>query len=953
MNLSDFQQFASQQDVDTSILHELSELIEEFVGGLQDTTRSSDVALVALQEQFYALLFANGFAATKIDSLWEYAQKVESPPVTFNPELFTSESEPSSFVADESSKVLVSMAELSDHGELHVSATVNEAAQVRMLGRYTDICLLGVGGMGEVRRVRDQDLNCNLAMKIIHKRLVHSGSNEHRFRQEAQIVSQLQHPNILPIHELGRLPDGRLYFTMQEIRGRSFSKVIREVHQVSLHGEWRVSSSGWSFRRVIDAFRQVCEAISYANQKGVIHRDLKPSNIMVGEFGEVLAVDWGLAKLIGKEDFSDDTDALQVTGRHETHFGIVQGTPAYMSPEQARGEVRHLDHRSDIYSLGAILYEILTGRAPYEGKTASHILQLVKDGPPEPVRELYQNKVTSPSDLRVIESLSMGDSLPTELVDACEKAMARDPVQRFQRAQSLAQIIQDWLDGAKKREQALKVVQRALETNKEEHRLIQQAKQLRVESEKLLQGVKAYESEDKKIAAWEKQDKALELAQQASFQKTLREQLLQGALTHKPDLPEAHAALANHYRLLHQRAERERKDDYCQELYVRVQQHANFLPDSHLDKQSHFAYLKGDGVLQFVSDPPGADVWLEKYIEVGRRMIAKPVRYLGQSPLLNVRLPMGSYRLRVKLAGHHEVLYPFGIDRQGVWDSRHPQTQKGIALPPVGSLGVNDQYVPGGWFWSGGDPKSANSLPAQRVWVDGFIINQFLVTNREFIAFLNDLLLQGRKSDALAYVPRERAAQINDSGAQLYGLGDEGFYLRPDNEGDVWEMEYPVCFVNWVAVQAYSVWRTERDGHQWRLPFELEWEKASRGVDGRFYPWGLAFDPSWCCVRESFPGRPLPVVVDSFPVDNSPYDVRGMAGNMTEWMGSLYRKDGPEIDGHQFVEQTVSTPEEHAFFVIRGGGWSSMAKYARVAERGRALHHSRAGNLSFRLVRSV
>ena len=155
-----------------------------------------------------------------------------------------------------------------------------------------------------------------------------------------------------------------------------FGEAIEEVHGAVVNDRWRITSSGWSFRRLVDAFHDVCSAVAYAHSKGVLHRDLKPENIMLGEYGEVLVVDWGIAKVLGRRDHAaeaGDLDAVSTdrseAGAHATRMGQVAGTPAYMSPEQARGEIDRLDGRTDVYALGAILYEILTGRTAYEGNS--------------------------------------------------------------------------------------------------------------------------------------------------------------------------------------------------------------------------------------------------------------------------------------------------------------------------------------------------------------------------------------------------------------------------------------------------------------------------------------------------------------------------------------------------------------------------------------------------------
>ncbi|MBT3222502.1 MAG: serine/threonine protein kinase, partial [Proteobacteria bacterium] len=215
--------------------------------------------------------------------------------------------------------------------------------------RYRDLGVIGAGGMGQVKRVLDANLNRTVAMKVIRQRMAENPNVVMRFVEEAQVTSQLQHPGIVAVHELGRLEDGRHYFTMREVRGRTLSEVIFNVHQRR--------GDGWTFRRLIDAFHKVCEAVAFAHSRDVIHRDLKPDNVMLGEYGDVQVMDWGLAKVKG----SQECDALVVTARSQdsskdTRFGMVAGTPTYMAPEQAIGDHPHVDARSDVYALGSMLY---------------------------------------------------------------------------------------------------------------------------------------------------------------------------------------------------------------------------------------------------------------------------------------------------------------------------------------------------------------------------------------------------------------------------------------------------------------------------------------------------------------------------------------------------------------------------------------------------------------------
>ena len=249
------------------------------------------------------------------------------------------------------------------------------------------------GGMGVILKGHDPDLGRDLAFKVLRSDLAGKAGAVQRFVEEAQVGGQLQHPGIIPIHDLGRCADGRPFFAMKLVKGRTLADLLAERSAGGRFG----SSRG----RFLQFFQKVCEAIAYAHSKGVIHRDLKPSNVMVGSFGEVLVMDWGLAKVLPRGGVADELKASQTNGRRpavpveeepteiktarlgsgsETAAGSVMGTPSYMPPEQAGGELDKVDERADVFGLGAILCVVLTGDPPYRGETAEAVRLLAVRG---------------------------------------------------------------------------------------------------------------------------------------------------------------------------------------------------------------------------------------------------------------------------------------------------------------------------------------------------------------------------------------------------------------------------------------------------------------------------------------------------------------------------------------------------------------------------------------------
>ena len=311
--------------------------------------------------------------------------------------------------------------------------------------RYVHRGHLGSGGMGVVHRVLDTDLRRHLAMKVslgggdALDQAVDGGEPTllERFLEEAQVTGQLDHPGIVPLHELGIDDTGRVYFTMRLVKGLEMDRIFELA---------RKEKEGWNEERLIIALIRVCEAMAYAHSKGVIHRDLKPANLMAGRFGEVYVMDWGVAKVMGRETTQDrkraqDQHASIVRTRRaddsssdsaHTSHGTVFGTPAYMPPEQARGEIEQLDARSDVYSLGAILYHWITGSAPYcheSERVSIHTrLRWLIEGPPKAVRKL-------------------APKADQELVAVCEKAMAREPQDRYASMEALADDLRSFIVG--------------------------------------------------------------------------------------------------------------------------------------------------------------------------------------------------------------------------------------------------------------------------------------------------------------------------------------------------------------------------------------------------------------------------------------------------------------------------------------------------------------------------
>jgi serine/threonine-protein kinase len=315
---------------------------------------------------------------------------------------------------------------------------------------------------------------------------------------------------------------------------------------------------------------------------------------------------------------------------------------------------------------------------------------------------------------------------------------------------------------------------------------------------------------------------------------------------------------------------------------------------------------------------------------------------------------MGRYLAVVSRHGYTQTRIPLCVRRQEHVSHTPPghAAPRPIRLLRPDELGEDDVYVPCGWFWSGTDDASVRGrLPRRHLWADAFVIRRFPVTNAEYITWLDALVARGEEEEALARAPRYPGRDASP-GALIYGRRpDGGFCLIRDNAGDLWEPDAPVLMVRWEDAAAFCAWEAARTGLPWRLPLDLEREKAARGADGRRYPWGEVLDPSFTAMRLSHAGPPQPAPVSAYPTDESPYGVRGLAGNAMDWCQDVFRPEGPPVspEGLALPDPVSDGPSR----VCRGGGWFFVAGDCRAEVRWQVPPRTRREDCSFRLCRSI
>jgi len=780
--------------------------------------------------------------------------------------------------------------------------------------RYSTLETLGRGGMGRVVSAIDREIGRIVAVKTMAE--PDAGRPVvRRFMQEARITAQLEHPNIVPVYDLGALEDGQPYYTMRVVKKQSLGDVL---DRSDLRRQWPLV-------RLLGAFVQVCRALAYAHARGVLHGDIKPDNILLGDFGEVYLADWGLAKVHRDSSVRKTIKGSQPPPAYGSPTG---GTPGYLAPEVAHGRWSDVDQRSDLFALGVILYEILTGKHPFGFANDPHALV-----------SAYEKGATPPREIVA--------SCPLLLEDLCLSLMAVEPQERPQSADVVAQRVEEFLEGAKerqrRREEAIKLSALAVEPMRRYQELDEERAKLELVARSTHREIQSWESVERKREAWSIEDRIAEADREGALALAQAIELYTKALGYDTESEPAHRGLADLYWSRAQAAERERRP--ATQIYYEalVMEH---------DTGHYASLIRADGRLSLSSNPSGAQVFAQRYSERDRVLVLGEERFLGRTPFSDVRLDPGGYLVTLKAPGFRDVRYPVFVAR----GASHAGT---VMLYRDDEIGNGFVLVPGGTARLGGDPDAIDPIPLQEIHVPDFALAEFPVTLRQYCEFLDDLQ---RAEPALA--AKRAPHDMRGSEGMALRIGPSGHWeprdiiiegearkLFPPEEGHLWNV--PAHLIDWFDARAYCRWLGARLGVTVRLPTEAEWEKAARGADGRFYPWGDHFDATFCHMRESRPYPQQPEPVGSFPKDVSPYGVRDMAGGMREWVGDIIgEKSFAELDAEQEPEPHAGRGES-GYRMIRSGNWNTDSQWARSASRGGAYALSRGTGLTFRCVKEL
>ncbi|MCE9581410.1 MAG: SUMF1/EgtB/PvdO family nonheme iron enzyme [Planctomycetes bacterium] len=848
--------------------------------------------------------------------------------------------------------------------------------------RFVPGAEIGRGGLGRVVEAWDAKLKRTVAVKLVLDDL--PPELRERFLREAELTARLEHPNIVPVHDLlGE--GGELRLCMKRVRGRDLATLIAALKRGDAE-----ATKAWSRPRLLRVFQDICLGVAFAHDQGVIHRDLKPSNVMIGDYGETLIVDWGLAKEIGIPETGAraaveripipapaDSKTVRPGSSAMTMEGDVFGTPHYMPPEQAAGRHSEVDTRSDIYSLGAILHELLTLRPPVSGDSLFEVLSNVRAG--------------------LISPPGAGP----ELDAICLKALALRPADRYQSAMQLHDEIQLFLEGVKERERNHLLAEEAVAKARDSIAL-----QKRLKSEAVIAAGEASKQErhdrtkEAKAAYWAAQDRAGRLERETVEAFAVANATLTVALGHEKGHAEARRLKAELFweRFLEAEKSGDEKETLLSRRTVEQYNDGPFdallkgdgtltvrtrsypcrcllqdraVPQEELNTMGYHPFSgrplsrgpDGEGMRELESNAParlrvhgascepaplaGADVWIWRYEESGRLMVpvtiagatdgpaapvdavfsaASPFRpqgpgmYLGATPVSRRTLPMGSYLIIVARDGFVPVRCPVSIPRCDSWEQEvtlfHPaEIPAGFILVPAGNFGYQ------------GDPGNVHAGDPHVRHVDDFFIARHPVSCQEYCDFLNDLA-KSSPAEAAKRVPRESS----ESGAYWPGppyavptaawlarqaevAKAPGKARRLPNTAVDWEEGWPVLGVSWEDGMAFAAWKRSKTGSLVTLPDEVQWEKSARGTDRRFFPFGRHVDEEWCNVNRSHAAGPRPATADEFPHDESPYGVRGLAGNSGD---SCMTHPGAEYPGWR---------------ISRGGHWSFSASQCRSASR--------------------
>ncbi|MEI6422081.1 MAG: bifunctional serine/threonine-protein kinase/formylglycine-generating enzyme family protein [Lentisphaerota bacterium] len=773
---------------------------------------------------------------------------------------------------------------------------------------FTQIHTIGLGGIGLVVGAHDPNLDRDVAVKMLRGENKNKLPDIERFIREARATANIEHPNVIPVHELGVMDAVGVYFTMKKVKGDNLHEVIEHLKK----GD-REYCGKYTRLYLLEIFINVCNGVAFAHSKRIIHRDLKPHNILIGDYGEVLVMDWGLAKYLDSREESKYQDIPAEKGNRSFHVdtamttdGTISGTPNYMPPEQADGKILELDERGDIYSLGAILYQILTYFPPYNGEDVYKVLADVQKG------NFIHPRAKCPN-----------HKIPRELEAVCLKAMSLEKNKRYQSVQELIRDIRNYIEGfsvSAHPDSALvkfrKLCMRHPVTSStsaaavfivvagflllklifliQYQTIVAAADKNRMEGNSdLRNATQTYRELDAiavKRVVREESEKEIQLSKKMTASYISAENKYETALLLYNSVPKAYRQtrpiregfmeiMVNrmHYSILVKNYERAEKWLTLVRMWTGPE-FEKLSPENRNTILGFVDIVKGDGYIKISTMPSGAAVTLWKLVDKGDGILSEvEPRALGSSPVDEFMIPKGSYLLEIKYGNRQKVIYPLAINHG---EKENPD----IYIPDSVPEGM--AYIPAGYFFIGGE--NSRYYRSHEVRIPGFFIKKHEVTFGEYLEFWKALKTKDEKekhSIKIIFDASERAFTDawNGDGKLISSLREN----------------LPVVGILHESAVAYCDWLSRKTGKVFMLPSAEQWEKAGRGADGRNFPWGDGFNAEYANINENTEARKKFAYFappGSFPKDISIYGLFDMGGNVREMTSSRF------IDGGEFFQ---------------------------------------------------
>ncbi|MEZ6196901.1 MAG: protein kinase [Planctomycetota bacterium] len=886
------------------------------------------------------------------------------------------------------------------------------------IGRFPVLSLLGRGGMGEVYLAEDESLRRHVAIKVLKARVAQDPVWLHRFESEARAVSSLEHPNIVPIYEYGQDGDRR-FFVMRAVDGAPLNLWVKKLRWEAM-GEAPVATTmrhtehdgdsttladdtplldapsegsrgtrggtrpgvsgprtqtagsadasggesaapefgegGEDVVAILEIIEKCADALAYAHRRGVLHRDVKPSNIVIDTEGNPQLLDFGLARVLGKEE-------LAFRGRPPR--GAVVGTLPYVAPEQFAGDGELIDHRADIYALGVTLYECLCGSRPFVANTTDELVFQIVGRNPRPPHEIR-------------------GGISRDLETVVLKALEKEPDHRYQSAEEFAQDLHNLrflqeIDArpvtravriarfANRRPvlsgllALLAVLALVLPTVWAVTAVRARAEQRRVDAyTRHVRRAESLDAERRALSdALRRDARALDELEAATPRH------LTGASDEKRRLFAARADLAAGRRRLAALAgeieyelqlSRETVDPYSPDDRERVQLYRRLHAEARArgdvvqeEKYRLFLAAAGEspgagdaGRLTLRTEPAGALATLVPLVEGPdgiRRADRDRAVVIGRTPVEDREVRVGSYVVELALDGHHPVPYPILVETDEHWGAAtwhgglFADRDWTVRLSPLAAYEDEDwARVARGPYQGGPEEDPSLGAPPRWRWVEDVLVAREELDFADYLEFLDrpdalraitrhqremrddpeSLRARGLRA-SLIYLPRRM-----ESGHPVVGIA-QGRVVLP--EGDPgFDVEGAVMGISKVDAEAYLAWLESTKGLKARLPSADEWQKALRGVDGRQFAWGDVFDWSYCASRHAEPPTGAPRAYAhpprSFAEDRSVYGIWDLTGNVSEWCA-----DGPAADN----------PLARSFWYA-GGSYAFGSPYMYVAQ---------------------